>query len=83
VWWWWQVCVLAGAGLRPAQPDRRGFAPPNPTSFYDERFTTNVLRRTFFEKVSELVSWARQNKPFLLGQFVFPPRSERYEIVAN
>jgi len=34
--------VKRGAGLRPAQPDGRGFAPPSPTSF-----TTNVLRRTW------------------------------------
>ena len=29
------------------------------------------------------VGCARWNDPFLLGAFVFPPRSERYEIVAN
>jgi len=50
---------------------------------HDEHFTTNILRRTFFEKVSELVSWARQNKPFLLGLFILRSRSKSHEIEAN
>ena len=91
----WGPAVSEGLGLRPSQVrGGRGYAPPKGVlvcfrgakarrTFYDEHFTTNILRRTFFEKVSELVSWARQNKPFLLGLFILRSRSESHEIVAN